>query len=126
MSGSQEIDIVLDEILEVEGVAGVFTMNTHGEVIAARMPSIYDYESLNMVSKKLIKTLRNIQAFDIDFDDIAFNYTDIRLVVKNLRNGYLVIMNLPTISVPLLNVATKSASKRITEILNFPKSPQPE
>ena len=121
MSVSQEIDIVVDEILEVEGVTGVITMDTHGSIISARMPSIYDYETLDTVSKKLTKTLINIQALGIAFDDITFHYSEIRLIVKNLRRGFLVILNLPTISVPLLNVATKSACKKITGILSFSK-----
>ena len=121
MSTSQEIDIVLDEILEVDGVTGVLAMDKKGTIIAARMPSIYDYETLNTVTRKLASTLTNIRALGIAFEDITFHYTEIRLIVNNLRRGFLVIMNLPTISIPLLNVATKSARKKIIGILSFTK-----
>ena len=124
MSVNQEIDIILEDILEVEGVTGAMATDGGGKVLAARMLSVYDYGTLNQMSNKLAKTLANVQSYGIRFEEVIYNFSETRLIVRNLRRGFLIIMSLQSISVPLLNVATNAAKKRITRILTFSKRNQ--
>ena len=124
MPMNQEIDLILEDVLDVEGVTGAIVTDAGGKILAARMPSIYDYDTLGKMSKRLIKTLTNIRIQGIRFEEMVYYFSDVRLIVRNLRRGFLVIMSLPIISVPLLHVATNAARKRITGILCFPGKEQ--
>ena len=117
MSYKEQIDPVLREVADLAGIAGVLTIDVYGNILSSLMPSIYDLSTLELACNKLIKTLENLKALNMDFGDMAFHYSEIRLIVNDLNYGFLVVLGLPTHSIRLINVATLSLRNHLRKIL---------
>ena len=116
----QEVDLVLEEILEVEGITGVIASGASGDIIATRMPSIYDFESLSQVSKKLVNAAMNMNLAIDTSDLISFHYSDdMRLLFKPLMLGFLIVMSVSNVNVLLLDIATNYSCEKISRILSL-------
>jgi predicted regulator of Ras-like GTPase activity (Roadblock/LC7/MglB family) len=115
------MESLLKEINAVLGVHGSFVCYPDGSIVAKVMPSHISDEQLTLVARVAAQTF---QALDIsrrrtDEADLVFEQG--RLVLKNLRNGILVILCARTLSLPLLNLTVTPVSKRITAELKPPK-----
>ena len=117
MSLKQQIDPILREIVDIEGIAGVLAMNVYGNVLCSYMPSIYNLSILELMCNKLIKAMENLKAMDMDFDNMAFHYEEIRLIIYDLSHGFLIVLGLPTHSIRLVNIATFSVRNHLGKIL---------
>ncbi len=133
MTEQHEIDEILGDIVGIEGVTGVIASDNRGGIIAARMPAMYEPETIEAVAKRVVDSLLNIREYGSGADDVIFHFENIRVVIKNIRKGFLIIMSMPDMSVPLLNISTNAFRKRIIRLLTFsrktpakPKSPGTE
>jgi len=120
------VDDILRDIHEVVGVTGCFVADSTGQVVKSTLPGVFDSASLSVVSKTLSKTidgLRMARRRKVSELDLVFEGG--RLVVKVLSPGYLFILCVPTINVPLLNLTANVAAKKLSAQLAPPAAPKP-
>ncbi len=120
------MDDILRDIHEVVGVTGCFVADSTGQVVKSTLPGVFDSASLSVVSKTLSKTidgLRMARRRKVSELDLVFEGG--RLVVKVLSPGYLFILCVPTINVPLLNLTANVAAKKLSAQLAPPAAPKP-
>ena len=108
----------LEEINGVIGVTGSLLCSPDGTLIASVLPEAMSEETLLVVSRTLAKTLDGLRlARHRKVTEMDLAYESGRLVVKNLGEGYLIILCTPNINVSLLNLTANLVVKRLQEAL---------
>ena len=117
-SMNQEIDILLDEIIEVDGIIGAVASDLKGNIIALHMPPIYDYEEIEQTIRLFAKSLVNIRSNEISFDNCLYTFDEFQIRVDYLHTGYLLIISMNTVKAQFIRVATSGTRKKIGKILS--------
>jgi len=117
MTVRESIESVLDNMMTIDGITGAMVSDVTGNVQGSRMPAVYDDELLSEVSAMLVSSGISLQEMGLKDEETVYHYDNIRLLVKDLECGFLIIMSLPTMSVPMLHVATNVTRKKIVGIL---------
>ena len=105
---------VLQDINTVVGVTGSFVCDVDGQVLTKQLPEIFDDNLLTPVGQALAQTIAGLELTRRrKVSDLDLLYRDGRLMVKNLRVGYLCILCVPNVNVPLLNLAATRANKML-------------
>jgi len=108
----------LQNVNAVVGVSGSFVCDGEGQVLASALPDVFDETMLSNVGRTVAQTIAGLElARRRKVGDLDLVYREGRLVVKNLRVGYLCILCVPTINVPLLNLTANVAVRKLKEIL---------
>ncbi|MCX7840257.1 MAG: hypothetical protein N2559_12520 [Anaerolineae bacterium] len=115
------MESLLKEINAVLGVQGSFVCYPDGSLAAKAVPSHISDEQLNLVARIAAQTFQALEVSRRRTDEADLVFEQGRLVLKNLRNGILVILCARTISVPLLNLTVTPISKRLAAELKPPK-----
>jgi hypothetical protein len=119
------VDDILHDIQDVVGVTGCFVADSSGQVVRSTLPSVFDTASLTLVSKTMSKTIEGLRmARRKKVSELDLVFEGGRLVVKVLSPGYLFILCVPTINVPLLNLTANVAAKKLGALL-APATPKP-
>jgi len=119
------VDDILRDIQDVVGVTGCFVADSRGQVVKSTLPSVFDTASLTVVSKTLSKTIEGLRmARRKKVSELDLVFEGGRLVVKVLSPGYLFILCVPTINVPLLNLTANVAAKKLGALM-VPATPKP-
>ena len=119
------MDDILRDIQDVVGVTGCFVADSRGQVVTSTLPSVFDTASLTVVSRTLSKTIEGLRmARRKKVSELDLVFEGGRLVVKVLSGGYLFILCVPTINVPLLNLTANVAAKKLSAEL-APPTPKP-
>jgi predicted regulator of Ras-like GTPase activity (Roadblock/LC7/MglB family) len=119
------VDDILRDIQDVVGVTGCVVADSRGQVVKSTLPSVFDTASLTVVSKTLSKTIEGLRmARRKKVSELDLVFEGGRLVVKVLSAGYLFILCVPTINVPLLNLTANVAAKKLSALL-APATPKP-
>lgn len=119
------MDDILRDIQDVVGVTGCFVADSRGQVVTSTLPSVFDTASLTVVSRTLSKTIEGLRmARRKKVSELDLVFEGGRLVVKVLSAGYLFILCVPTINVPLLNLTANVAAKKLSAEL-APATPRP-
>lgn len=114
----------LEEINGVIGVTGSLLCSPDGTLIASVLPEAISEETLLVVSRTLAKTLDGLRlARHRKVTEMDLAYESGRLVVKNLGEGYLIILCTPNINVSLLNLTANPVVKRMQEALKAGGAP---
>ncbi|HAL60977.1 MAG TPA: hypothetical protein DCP08_01040 [Chloroflexi bacterium] len=112
------MDRILQDVNGVVGVTGSFACDGEGEVLARALPSVFDGATLSTVARIAAQTVAGLEtARRRKVTDMDLVYGDGRLVVKNLGNGYLCILCVRNINVPLLNLTANLAARKLSERL---------
>lgn len=112
----------LRDIQDVAGVTGCFVADGTGQVLTSTLPGVFDTASLTLVAKTLGKTIEGLRmARRRKVSELDLVFESGRLVVKVLSPGYLFILCVPTINVPLLNLTVNVAAKKLSAELAPPK-----
>lgn len=114
---NEEIEEILASVVDVDGVDGVLAIDLDGGVIGSVMPGVYDDELLGDAASSIVNVVSTIRELGIKPEDLAFDYPETTLVVRDLRHGHLVLLTQATISISLLNIATNVARKKLTKLL---------
>ncbi len=113
------MDEILKDIQEVAGVTGSFVTDGSGQVLKSTLPGVFDQTSLRVVAKTLSKTIEGLRmARRKKVTELDLVFETGRLVVKVLTPGYLFIVCVPTINVPLLNLTANVAGKKLAALLS--------
>lgn len=118
MSINYNFDPILDNMLTIDGVTGAMIADTTGNVLSAKMPAVYDSELLGQIASKTVNVALAFREIGIDSEEMHYKYESMRVMVKDLAKGFLLIMSLPSVSIPLLNVATNVTRKKIVKALS--------
>jgi predicted regulator of Ras-like GTPase activity (Roadblock/LC7/MglB family) len=104
---------ILKDINAVVGVTGSFVCNGEGQILASALPELFDETILSAVGRTMaeVATARRREIGDIDLV-----YDQGRLIAKNLGEGYLCILCVRHINVPLLNLTANVAAKKLGEM----------
>lgn len=120
------MDDILHDIQDVAGVTGCFVADSTGQVVKSTLPGVFDGASLTLVAKTLSKTIEGLRmARRKKINELDLLFEGGRLVVKSLSPGYLLILCVPTINVPLLNLTANVAAKKLSALLAPPAAPKP-
>jgi predicted regulator of Ras-like GTPase activity (Roadblock/LC7/MglB family) len=128
------METILKEINAVLGVIGSFVCSIDGEIVARAMPGKHDTEKLELAARVIIQTSQALEMSGQKIAEADFLYGDGRLIVKNLPGGSLIILCARNINLPLLNLATTNALKKleiklkqsVPAVVTPPPSPEPE
>lgn len=109
---------ILRDIQDVAGVTGCFVADGTGQVVGSTLPGVFDSASLTLVAKTLSKTIEGLRmARRKKVTELDLVFESGRLVVKALSPGFLFILCVPTINVPLLNLTANVAAKKLASEL---------
>lgn len=124
MSLQEELEVILESLIGVESVLGGLVVGTEGEFLASCMPEIYDYETLSDFTNRLSDMVASLSALGIAQTETVLNFEGIKLVVKKLEHGHLVIMCQTSVSMPLLNLSTNIVFNKVSSALKREFSPE--
>jgi len=112
------VNDILRDIHDVAGVTGCFVADGAGQVVGSTLPGVFDSASLTLVAKTLSKTIEGLRmARRKKVTELDLVFESGRLVVKALSPGFLFILCVPTINVPLLNMTANVAAKKLAREL---------
>jgi predicted regulator of Ras-like GTPase activity (Roadblock/LC7/MglB family) len=110
------METALKDINAVVGVTGSFVCDDEGRIMAKLMPGIFDEHLLSPVARTIAQTITGLKvARRRKVGDIDLLYDQGRLIVKSLEEGYLCILCVKRINVPLLNMTANAAIKRLEQ-----------
>jgi hypothetical protein len=121
------VESILKEINAVGGVSGSFVCNEAGEAVALAMPSVFDAETARAVGHAAAQTLSGLQmARRRKIGEMDLVYAGGRVIVKAMTRGYLVILCVRNVNVPLLNLTANMALKRLAAEMSKSKEGAPQ
>jgi predicted regulator of Ras-like GTPase activity (Roadblock/LC7/MglB family) len=110
------METILKDINAVVGVTGSFVCDDEGQILARLMPNVFDGDLLSPVARTIAQTIAGLKiARRRKVGDIDLLYDQGRLIVKSLDEGYLCILCVCRINVPLLNLTANVAAKRLEQ-----------
>lgn len=109
---------MLEGINAVVGVTGSFVCDREGRVLAHLLPTIFDEATLSIVARTVAQTVGGLEATRRrKVTDLDLVYEQGRLIVKNCQNGYLCVLCVRNINVPLLDLTANLAARKLGERL---------
>lgn len=120
------METILEDINAVVGVTGSFVCNEEGQIVAKRMPNVFDNKTLSPVGRTMAQTIAGLKiARECTIGDLDLLYNQGRLIVKNVGDGCLCILCVQRINIPLLNLTANVAVKKLHEKLAEAPTPPP-
>jgi predicted regulator of Ras-like GTPase activity (Roadblock/LC7/MglB family) len=117
---------ILKDINAVVGVTGSFVCNEEGQIVAKLMPGVFDDTTLSPVGRTMAQTIAGLQiARECTIGDLDLLYEQGRIIIKNVGEGFLCILCVQRINVPLLNLTANVAVKKLHDKLKEAPPPQP-
>jgi predicted regulator of Ras-like GTPase activity (Roadblock/LC7/MglB family) len=109
---------LLLDINGVTGVIGSYVCGPEGEVLASTLPAVFDSGMLSTVGRTFARTMEALRvARRRKINEMDIVYDGGRLVVKNVSTGCLVILCVPNMNVPLLNLTANVVARKVQEHL---------
>jgi len=107
---------ILQDVNGVVGVTGSFVCDGEGKVLARALPRVFDGATLSTVAQTVAQTIGGLEVTRRrKVTDLDLVYEQGRLIVKNCRNGYLCVLCVRNINVPLLNLTANLAARKLSE-----------
>ncbi len=119
------MESILKEINNVLGVAGCLVCLPDGTLAAAAMPERLAQEQTELAARIVGQTLQALEMSGQRIVETDLVFGDGRLLIKNLSYGTLAILCARNINLPLLNLATTNAIKKLNAQLQAPAAPTP-
>ncbi len=109
---------MLQDLAGVVGVRGAFVYADKGGLLASTLSEGFDPARLPEVGKTFTRTFEALKAARRrKVHELDLMYAEGRLVVKNLGAACLVVLCVPNINVPLLNLTANVVARRLQESL---------
>jgi predicted regulator of Ras-like GTPase activity (Roadblock/LC7/MglB family) len=113
-----EMENILKDINAVMGVNGSFVCDVDGQMLSSLLPENLDDDLLSPVGRTMAQTITGVElSRRRKMGELDLLYRDARVLVKNLRVGYLCILCEPTINIPLLNLTANVAAKKLASLV---------
>ena len=81
------MDTILQSLHELEGVNGSIVADGGGRILGSRAHAVYDAGLLTQVSKQVVSAVDSIKLIQEDWDAITAQFSDGKLLIRNLSNG---------------------------------------
>jgi len=81
------MEAILQGIQSLEGVLGTVAIGSAGQVMAYRVSSVYDLSMVQQLGAAVATALDSLQLAQEDWDSVTANFTDGRLLLRNLSNN---------------------------------------
>ena len=109
---------ILKDINAVMSVNGSFVCDVDGQMLCSLLPEDFDDNLLSPVGRTMAQTISGVElSRRRKLGELDLLYRDARVLVKNLRVGYLCILCESTINVPLLNLTANVAAKKLASLV---------
>lgn len=109
---------ILKDINAVMGINGSFVCDVDGQVLSSLLPENFDNGLLSPVGRTMAQTIGGVElSRRRKMGELDLLYREARVIVKNLRVGYLCILCQPAINVPLLNLTANVAAKKLASLV---------
>jgi predicted regulator of Ras-like GTPase activity (Roadblock/LC7/MglB family) len=113
-----EMENILKDINAVMGINGSFVCDVDGQVLSSLLPENFDNGLLSPVGRTMAQTIGGVElSRRRKMGELDLLYREARVIVKNLRVGYLCILCQPAINVPLLNLTANVAAKKLASLV---------
>ncbi|MCI0474705.1 MAG: hypothetical protein L0Y55_00505 [Anaerolineales bacterium] len=120
--GAEPMEAILKEINSVVGVTGSFVCLNDGSVVAHALPDSFGADSVALAARVATQTFHALEISGRHIAEADLTFEQGRLILKNLRDGILVIICARNINLPFLNLTANVAAKKIADELK-PKLP---
>jgi len=120
------MEAILKEINGVIGVTGSFVCLSDGSIAARALPDSFDAARVALAARVASQTFHALDTSGLRVAEADLTFGQARLLLKNLRNGVLVILCARNFNLPLLNLTANVAAKKLTEELKPVKVPAKE
>ncbi len=116
------MDHILDGILEVPGVGAALVVDANGKLVAHRGKAVYDRGLCEQLAGSLSKVVDAVQLQQEDWDAISAQYSDGKLLLRNLgaaagSSFVLVIVADATLNPSFATVAIRVAANKLKRAL---------
>lgn len=81
------MDTILQSLHELEGVNGSIVADGGGRILGYRAHVVYDADLLQQVSKQVVSAVDSIKLIQEDWDAITAQFSEGKLLIRNLSNG---------------------------------------
>lgn len=119
------MEAILKDINAVVGVIGSFVCLPDETIAAQAMPARYTHEQLELAARVAMQAFQALDAAGQPIADADLLFGGGRVIFKNLCSGVLVIFCARNINLPLLNLASNTATKKLNIKLAAPTSTIP-
>ncbi|MBM3128016.1 MAG: hypothetical protein FJ009_05190 [Chloroflexi bacterium] len=121
------MEAILKEINSVVGVTGSFVCLNDGSVVAQALPASFGADSVALAARVATQTFHALEISGRHIAETDLTFEQGRLILKNLRDGLLVIVCARNINLAFLNLTANVAARKIADELRAPiAAPTPE
>lgn len=112
------MEAILRDVNSVVGVTGSFVADLEGEILARALPGVFDDQMLSASARSAAQTIMGLETTRrrkvVELDLV---YRDGRLVTKRMKTGFLLILCVRNINVPLLNLTANVAVRKLDAMI---------
>ncbi len=113
-----EMDGILKDVNALVGVTGSFVCDNQGRIVARALPENFDTPSLETVGRTVSQTCAGLEATRRrKMGDLGMLFGQGQIIAKNVGEGFLCILCVRRVNVPLLNLTANVAAKKIHDML---------
>ncbi len=113
----------LNEANRAVGVQGSLFVSGEGEVLAAAMPASVDLAKLSGMARHIARSLGALEPSKRKTTELDLTFTDLRLLVRTVKPGYLVLLCQRNANVPLIDLSLGPIAKKIAAELKPKPAP---
>ncbi|MFQ5946318.1 MAG: roadblock/LC7 domain-containing protein [Anaerolineae bacterium] len=112
------METILRDLNTVVGVTGSFVADSDGEVLARALPGVFDDDMLTTAARSAAQTILGLETTRRrKVGELDLVYQDGRLVTKRMKSGFLLILCIRNINVPLLNLTANVAARKLEGVM---------
>jgi len=116
------MEAILQSILDVAGVGASLVFDGTGRLVAHRGHAVYDRALCEQIALVLVKAVDTVQLQQADWDSISAQYSDGKLLLRNLgevngQSHVLAVVADATLNPSFATVAMRVASNKIKRVL---------
>jgi predicted regulator of Ras-like GTPase activity (Roadblock/LC7/MglB family) len=103
----------LREAITAVGVQGALLTSAEGELLASVMPTAFEQARLHQMTAQLARALVALERSKRKTIELDLTFREMRLLVRTLRPGYLVLLVQRNANLPLINLSLGPVVKKI-------------
>lgn len=111
------MDKVLQQINQVQGVVGCLVCNNEGEVLANAFPPIFDMHILQNAAGLSMDSVAALNEYTGGVDLIDLHCSEGRILIKNMPQGFLLLLCAGTFNMQMLNISMNVAAGKLNASL---------
>jgi len=112
------METVLKQINSVPGIIGSMVCKDGGSLLSTAFPPLFEEETLRGALSILEDREAGFSGVAGDVGLLTFGYSDGRIVIKTLQEGYLFLLCTKSINLQLLNISLEVAARKLDKLLS--------